>query len=262
MNDMNELLNSLPDYDVLSESEGSVGKPRKRRQKPRSIAERDRADYNDGFGVYIEKREYTRNFFSVFFFPLAILWLELALRFGSNGDFGFNSLLYTFMFTVVAGCALSFLCTLGGQRFNRVLSDILTLILTLWFVFQLLFKACEGCFFTFSRMPYFKPDDFVAVLSEKWIVIAAMFVPFLFNLIFGRRLLPFRRIRIPAKITLLLITVLFWFSTATMISLSKHNPYVNTSYNLFNLEFKENESADRFGLLTMQTLDVKNVIFK
>ena len=89
-----------------------------------------------------------------------------------------------------------------------------------------------------------------------------MFVPFLFSIIIGWKVFTFRRIRIPAKISLILVAVLLHLSAATMVSLSKNNPYIDTSYNLYNKEFKINESADRFGILTTQRLDITDMFTK
>ena len=242
MPDINELFEQLPDYDVSS------------------AVERDKSDYGDGFGVYVVKKQYIRNYITIFFFPIVVLWLEMFLRMAVGGDFGFNCLLYTFIFSMVISCALTLLCTFGSRGVNLVFRNIFTLLLTLWFVFQLLYRTAYGSFFAFAHNKGVDFGKLFSYAADKAIYIGLLCVPLLFSLIIRHKLFTFKRIRIPAKISLVLLAVLMQLSVSTMISLSKHNPYVNTSYNLYRLELKENEAADRFGLLTMQRLDAVDLI--
>ena len=262
MPDINELFEQLPDYDVFS-GKTTPAKPKRseRVQKNASaVVERDKSDYGDGFGVYVVKKQYIRNYLTVFFFPITLLWLEMFLRLAVGGDFGFNCLLYTFIFSMVISCVLTLLCTFGSRVFNLVLSNLFTLVLALWFAFQLLYRTTYGRFFSFSHNTGFDFGKLFSYAGEKAVFLALLCVPLLFSLIIGHKLFTFKRIRIPAKISLLLLAVLMQLSVSTMISLSKNNPYVNTSYNLYRLELKENEAADRFGLLTMQRLDAVDLI--
>ena len=261
MSGLNDMFNEFPDYDVFT---GETEPVKKRRRKPKPIREntRDPEDYGDGFGIYVERKEYTRNFITVFYFLILILFLELVLRLSLLESFGFNSLLYTFTLSVPISAVLTFICTLFSQKVNRILSNIFTFIICFWFAFQLLYRVAEKHFFTFSKPSPIEFDALWKALTERGLIVAVMLVPFVFNLLVGGKVFAFRRIRIPAKVTLLLVAALFQLTTMTMISLSKHNPYVNTSYNLYNLELDENEAADRFGLLTTQRLDIVDIFIK
>lgn len=261
MADFNEYVENLPDYNVFEDNPTpapDTDKPQRRRRigKKRDINSRSPLDYNDGFGIYVERKIKGHDYLTVFWFPILILWLEFSLRLGSGEDFGFNSIVYTTAFSMVAACVLTVVCTFGGRIFNLVLNNLFTFILTLWFIIQLLYRGAEGRFMRLSDFTNADLTKLFSAVGEKLWVMIIMLVPFLFSVIIGWKVFTFRRIRIPAKISLILLAILIHLSTATMISLSKDNPYVDTSYNLYNKEFKINESADRFGILTTQRLDI------
>ncbi len=262
MADLFEYVESLPDYNVFEDENSSeADKPVKKRGKKRKrpMNSRNSLDYDDGYGIYVEKKIKGHDYLTVFFFPIVILWLEFSLRIGSGESFGFNSIVYTGAFSLVAACVLTVVCTFGGRIFNLVLCNLLTFAFTFWFVVQLLYHSAEG---RFMRIADFANSDLNKLMSHFGsciLVILLMLVPFLFNVIIGWRIFTFRKIRIPAKISLVLIAVLLHLSAATMISLSKNNPYTATSYNLYNKKYKINECADRFGLLTTQRLDFTNM---
>lgn len=269
-----EMLDSLPDYDVFTDStippEPGGKKPKKAKSK-KSLSASPRAgrantDYGDGYGVYVDSSGRRHNFMTVFLFPVALLWLEIALRLGCKEGFEISSLIYIFFLTIPFASVLTFLCTLGSKGFNRVLSDIILLLLTLWYCFQLIYYDASGAFLTISSLArvgeILSSLDVIigAVLNVKYYVIAA-FVPFLFNLLLGRYVFPFNRIRIPAKIVLLLAAVLFQLLAVTTVSFSKDSPSANSSYSLYYGELRQNSVQEKFGLFTMQRLDASQHFF-
>ena len=263
MADFYEYVENLPDYNVFDDnSEPEPVKNTRPKRRVKNRRERRPLDYNDGFGIYVEHKVRGHDYLTVFWFPILILWLEFSLRLGCGESFGFNSILYTGAFSIAAACALTLLCTFGGQVFNLVLNNLFTFVLTIWFIIQLLYRGAEGSFMRLSDFTNADLTKLFSVIGDRIWVMIIMILPFLFSLIIGSKVFTFKRIRIAAKISLILFAVLIHLSTATMISLSKNNPYVDTSYNLYNSEFKINESADRFGILTTQRLDIKNMFIK
>ena len=268
MADFKEYVENLPDYNVFEDNPSPARPPaqdmprRRRVRKRRDMNAHSPLDYNDGFGIYIERRTRGHDYLTVFWFPILILWLEFSLRIGCGEAFGFNSILYTGAFSMVFACVLTVLCTFGGRVFNLVVSNFFSVILTLWFMIQLLYQGAEGKFMRVSEFTNLDWGKLFSGISDRVGVFIIMLLPFLFSVIIGWKIFTFRRIRIPAKISLVLVAVLIHLSAATMVSLSKNNPYVDTSYNLYNKDFKINESADRFGLLTTQRLDITEMFTK
>lgn len=277
MADLADFVQGLPDYNVFDDNNSTtsqrtqsrpvMAKPKGKRPETRKEKKRRRAaatraasaEYRDGYGIYVERKTRGHDYLTVFFFPVLILWLEFSLRLGCSGDFGFNSIVYTGAFSMVFACALTVICTFGGRVFNLILSNLFTLILTLWFLLQLLYHGAHGSFLRVSELMGVDISELLPIINERLWVFILMIIPFLFSVITGWRVFTFRRIRIPAKISLVLLAVLIHLSAATMISLSKNNPYVDTSYNLYNKELKINESVDRFGILTTQRLDITDM---
>ena len=260
MADFREYVESLPDYNVFDDNSTPALEedmaPRRRVRTRRDRNFQNPLDYNDGYGIYVEHKTKGHDYLTVFWFPILIVWLEFSLRIGCGEDFGFNSILYTGAFSLAFSCILTVICTLGGRVFNLVLNNLFTFILTIWFIIQLLYQGAEGRFMRVSEFTNADLTKLTGVIGERIPAFILMLVPFLFSLIIGWKIFTFRRIRIPAKISLILLAIFIHLSTVTMISLSKTNPYVDTSYNLYNKEFKINESADRFGILTTQRLDI------
>lgn len=263
MADFKEYVENLPDYNVFEDdSTPEEEAPKKRRKKKnRDINSRSPLDYNDGYGIYVERKQKGHDYLTVLWFPILIVWLEFALRLGCGESFGFNSLLYTGAFSMVFACVLTVICTFGGRVFNLVLNNLFTFILTLWFEIQLLYQGMEGSFMRISDFANTDLSKLFSMAGERILFVILLFIPFVFSIVIGWKIFTFRKIRVPAKICLILLAVLIHLSTATMISLSKNNPYVDTSYNLYNKEFKINESADRFGILTTQRLDIADMLF-
>ena len=263
MADFFDYVENLPDYNVFDDNTAPGRKeempPQRRAKKRREPLGKNPLDYDDGYGIYVERKVRGHDYLTVFWFPILILWLEFMLRIGCGEGLGFNSILYTGAFSMVSACVLTVICTFGGRIFNLVLNNLFTFVLTIWFIIQLLYQGAEGSFMRLSDFTNADISKLFGVIGDRILVMILMLLPFVFSVVIGWRVFTFKRIRIPAKVSLILLAILIHLSTATMISLSKNNPYVDTSYNLYNKSFKINESADRFGILTTQRLDLVNM---
>ena len=273
MTDLNDLFEEFPDYDVFTDSTAPPNRPQRRRPHPKHPAQRvprseifeqrrsqSRVlDYGDGFGEYIERKTKLSNFTTLFFFPFIILWLEVVFRLATGESFLSLGVLYTLLFTIPISCVLTLICTFGGERINRILANIFAAAITLLYLWQLACFYATGALFTFSGKS--QPLGFerlFAATDEQWFFLALSVVPLFISLLVGRRMFRFKRIRIKAKIMLVIIAVVFHIVAFGVVHTSQLiNP---DSYALYNSAAQPTAVQERFGLLTMQRIDITEMI--
>lgn len=264
MPDINDLFNRFPDYDVFT---GKTTPPKKRRVRrtqpvpaPQPMPQRSPTDYGDDYGKYKEKKRTRGNYMTVFFFPLALVWMEFFMKLATRVEQNFVSAIYTFLFLMPIACVLTLLCTFGSEKLNRILCNVFTFLLTALFEFQLIYFGKYSALFTISgaKSGSVSFGDAWTSITQNALCFIALLIPFLFSITVGRFVFTFRKIRIPAKISLVLVAVLFQILAITAVSFSRNNKSPISSYKLYNTTFNAAPSQERFGLLTTEYLDIKN----
>lgn len=281
MANINDLFDQFPDYDVFSGKTKPAGEkapelktpepknPEPRTPKPRTPRPRkpepmkpepvmrSSPDYGDGFGIADKpikvKRVTGNNFLTIIYFPVLLLLLELILRLSCGLGFSAVSFLYTTGFTIPIASVFTLICTLFGNTFNRVLCNIFTFILTAFYLIELGYHDIFGRFLTFSTARVFSPEQFINAIADKYIYAIAIAVPFFINLIFGHKIFGFRKLRIPAKIVVIIIAVIIQIGAFSAMGLAKDTD----SERVYNSSSSES-AFERFGLLTMERLDIFN----
>lgn len=274
MADMNDLFEVFPDYDVFADSIEPSERPRSRRpmheQPRRPIPEQHGArrpllqnqsrpnDYGDGFGEYVERKTKLSNFTTLFFFPFIIIWLEVVLRLAAGESFLSVGVVYTLLFTIPISCVLTLLCTFAGEYLNRSLAYIFAAALTLMYLWQLIYYNAAGALFTFSgNARPLRFEQICSIAVGKWFFLALSVVPLLVSLLVGRRMFRFKRIRVRAKFMLVILAVVFHFVSFGLVYTSQ---FLNSdSYALYQ-NMAQSAVQERFGLITMQILDISEMI--
>lgn len=275
--DFNDLFEAFPDYDVFTDSTTPLDRPHRRRPLPNRSApqgqrpeipgqrriplqrQRPGNDYGDGFGEYFEKKTKLSNFTTLFFFPFIILWLEAVLRLSTGENFLSRGIVYTLLFTVPFSCVLTLLCTFAGERFNRILANIFAAAITLLYLLQIGYFNASGVLFTFSgdSQPL-STERIFPISAERWFFLVLSVVPLLVSLLVGRRLFRFKRIRIKAKIMLVMIAAVFHLVAFGLVYTSQF--IGSDSYALYRSPAQSTAVQERFGLMTMQKTDIMETI--
>ncbi len=262
------MFEQFPDYDVLAEqgapapetAEEPAAPVKKSRKRKKALEEQAARNYEDGYGVFVETKTKNRNFITVFFFPIVLLWLEFTLRFSCGEPLSFASVLYTLFFTMVNALVLTFICTLGGAVFNKILCNIFLAALTALYIVQIAVYGATDGFWTFTS-PGFPPMDmFWNGVADKLLFVIIAAIPLAFSLTVGLIIVPFKRIRALAKISLVLAAVLFFLVASVAVTLNKDSKSPISSYRVYNSSNQLIDKQERFGLLTMHRLDLTNVI--
>ena len=292
MSDFNKIFDSFPDYDVFDPNNREIKNSRQEKvygdndyieydekrdfrnkktepQPPinqREIPYKDNeaehsTDYRDDFGVYKVYEEKIRNYGTMFFFPATVVWLECILRLGCGQSLMNYNMFFVVLFSLSFSVVPTILSTLFTERFNRALAKIITATLTIWYCIQIVHFALNGTFLLFSD--YTPPEQTLSnlnavmdTMSDKVYYLLLCFVPFVFNLFFGKYIFPFRPIRVPAKICLLLVGVLLHFSAITVISFDKNTLTPYSNYSVYHQQAHSNLVQEKFGLYTMQIKDL------
>jgi len=283
MSDFNDIFKDYPDYDVFEDKKSEIGRNPKaykndefieydekrdfRNQRKEQVREEyyqeeeHSTDYGDDYGVYRVYEEKVRNYATIFFFPIVIIWLESVLKLACGQELMNGSMFFVVLFSLSLSGVLTTLCTLFGEKFNRVIVNIITIALSVLFCVQIVSFNLTGNFLTFSHyIPTQQSlDGFQAVMdvmSDKVYYLLACFAPSVLYLFLGRFIFPFRRTPVPAKVCLLLATVLLYFSAVTVINFDKSSAKGN--YAVYNQTENLNEIQQKFGLITMERKDIFN----
>ncbi len=257
MADANDLFGELPDYDVFTDSTAS-SEPSQPRM-PISRNQNRPNDYGDGFGEYIERETRLSNFTTLFFFPFIILWLEVVLRLGTGESFLSVGVVYTLLFSVSVSCVLTLFCTFAGERLNRFIANIIAAALTLLYLYQLVYYNSVGTFFMFSKdVQPLSPEKISSAFSDNWFFLVLSVVPLLVSLLVGRKMFRFKRIRVSAKILLVILAAAFHLIAFGLIYTSQFSP--SDSYTLYHNTALTTAAQERFGLITMQRIDLTEMI--
>lgn len=280
MSDFNDIFKDYPDYDVFGDSKSEIGKkPKaykndefieydaKRDFRGRAQVEEDFAeeepehstDYRDDYGVYRVYEDKVKNYATIFFFPVVILWLEGVLRVACGQTLLGGSTVFVVLFSLSFSAVLTAVCTLFGERFNRVLVNLIAIALSVLYCVQIVSFNLSGEFLLFSQyIPVEQTlDGFQAVMdtmSDKVYYLIACFAPSVLYLFLGKFIFPFRRTPLPAKICLLLAAVLLYFSAVTVINFDRSSPAGN--YAVYHQAEITNDMQEKFGLITMERKDI------
>ena len=197
-------------------------------------------------------------------YPAALLWMELTLRLGTIGvDFP-RGLYYTLGFTLAAGLFLYAIGRAFSPRVNRILPLVLFLVLTVFYMGQVVYYRIFTVFFTLfsvggaGQVAQFGSVIWGAILARWW-VLFLLLVPLCALIIWGRKLLRFDRPRWGAALYPLAACLLLQIITVCCVLLDGSGAM--SPSRLYTTDFISNLSVSRFGMLTTFRIEMRNSIF-
>jgi len=203
-------------------------------------------------------------FVYLLFFPVSILYLETVARIACFG-FGAGFSLYVLLFSLVIGMFLTLLSGLFGPRGNRFVSTLLLVLVTIVIYGQTLYYTIFRTFMVLSSVTM--AGDVTDYWREILVGVGHSAVPFLLMLLplivwrlFAIKSLPDERLPLVVILILLAASVLSHFVVAALVK-GNTQGIMSASY-LYTDSFIPDLAADRFGILTMERLDAKNLLFE
>ncbi len=215
-----------------------------------------------------EKPKKDFNFLSWLYFPIAILWMEFFVKLSCGFSLA-DSALFTCLFTIPLSIILTLLCTLTkSQRLNRGLSMFFTTVFAIWYNVQIVYYNVFGTFLIVSSITnggtaqaLNSVDMILTAIQSRLFYIIMIFIPLVFSLIFGKYVFPFRKTKLKSKLIFLLVAVLVHFSTIMLINTEADSTNSKSNYNLYYGDIQQNAICDKFGLFTLQRIDISRLIF-
>lgn len=202
------------------------------------------------------------------YFPLMILWLEFDLKFASGFDV-VGGIGFTALFSVLFASVLLLLSSFAKRKaINRAVSIILTVLFTIWYGVQMIYYNVFGTMVVVSSVTNggagqaFNSIDMImtAVLS-RIVFIVLLFVPLAFNIIIGDKLMDFSKIKWKGKLIVVFVAAVVQLCTVLLVGLDSDSSDTKSNSNLYYGELQQVTVCERYGLFTMQRLDISHLLF-
>lgn len=205
---------------------------------------------------------------TLLYFPISILFMELVVKL-SVGFSLTDGALFTTIFSLVPACVLTVVSSIfNNSKVNRLIACILTAILAIWYSSQIVYNNVFGTFFVINSISrggagqaLNSVDMIFTALKSRIFFILLMFLPLVFCIIFGKRLSMFNKSKISVKVILLCTAVVFQITGMLTVNIDKSSSDTKSAYNLYHGELQQNAACEKFGLFTMQRLDISRMLF-
>ncbi len=199
----------------------------------------------------------------LFYFPALILYLELvfhvAIRISTKNSAGSGALFHITMFSLAAGCLLTFFSTLFVNRINKYIVYVLSGFITILFCVQLVYFQQFRDYFKWSTIG-FAGDvtqfwrEALACIARNWFTLVLLLAPFVLYLIYGQKKAPALGTPLRVKIILICLALMFHLTAVAAIVSNEDAEHH------YKKTFSATNSVDYFGILTTTRLDIKYII--
>ena len=200
----------------------------------------------------------------MWFFPAAVLWLELVLRISTIGFDYPKGLFYTLGFSLAAGLLLALLGKAFSPKAGRIIVTVLWGIFSFFYMGQVVYYAIFKVYFTLfsvggaGQVTQFSSVIFSTIL-QCWWALLLMLVTMVLLLWQGKKRIAWGHDQWK-ELLWPFITALVLQSVTTCGALLDTNGAMSVS-RLYTTDFISNLSVSRFGLLTTFRIEARNAWF-
>lgn len=200
----------------------------------------------------------------MWFFPAAVLWMELVLRIATIGFDYPKGLLYTFGFSLAAGLLLALLGKAFSPKAGRIVVTVLWAVFSVFYMGQVVYYAIFKVYFTLfsvggaGQVAQFSGVIFGTILRCWWALLL-MLVPLALLIWQGKQRIEWGHTRWKELLAPLIAALLLQMLTTACI-LPDTGGAMSAS-RLYTTDFISNLSVSRFGLLTTFRIEARNAIF-
>ena len=199
----------------------------------------------------------------LFYFPILIVYFEIIIKIISFNKLFDIGLLIMILFSVPIGLFLNILTTLSNDRNNKIAAVVFTLLLTLFYCVQYVYYKIFYTFFSLysiigaSDAFHFWKECIAAIVNNIIPLLLILMPVCLIIALAGKNKLLISKTNKNYKIKISCAAAAFQIM-ALIIIFSSNKGALNLHY-LYSKTFIIDVSASRFGLLTTQRLDMKNL---
>ncbi|MDF2986740.1 MAG: phosphoglycerol transferase family protein alkaline phosphatase superfamily [Eubacterium sp.] len=200
----------------------------------------------------------------LFFFPLAIIYMELVFKLSVFKSLFDTGLVYMMLFSIPTGLVLYITATFAKRRTNRIIAVFLTALVTLVYLVQVVYYQVFTTFFALFSLngagqvlQFWR--EIISAIGKNIIPIIFLLVPLIFIIFWGNKLTPSDKTVWSFKGIIAGTALLFQIIT-TLVVYNADGGELSTRF-LYSDAIIPDLSVDRFGLMTTTRLDVKHLVF-
>lgn len=199
------------------------------------------------------------------YFYFQLLFLEIVSRIIMTGSFLSIGLLYLVVFSIFFSLLLFFVTRLFKEKTNKILTIILSLIITIYFGFQYVFFILFSVPFSFNTISLANAvvefsDIIKDTLTSNILYILLYMIPFILLIILTiTKKIAFKQNKKEQNI--MLVILLFFTIIGEYIYLMPNKKEYNSPYNLYTKVDDSISIINQFGLLTYTKIDINRVLF-
>lgn len=197
-------------------------------------------------------------------FPLALLWMELIVKFWDFHAIWNRGLLYTALFTCSIGVILSAISTCWSKKTNRMVSLVVMAAFTAIFMVQAVyFTVMKTVMAVYSVSVATGATEFwrVGVLGvwRTLPILLLLAIPFVLLCIFGKKYTPDQLIEWKRFLGMVLLSGMFYAVALAAVFFSDEG--ILCPWGIYSTKSNPELCLSNFGVLTSMRLDVKRMIF-
>lgn len=173
------------------------------------------------------------------------------------------------MFTLPLSLLFTVICTISkNSRLNRGIALGITSVFSIWYSSQVIYYNVFGTFMVVSSITNggtgqaFNSFDMIATaIGKKLFFLIMIFVPLIFQIILGNKIFAFKHTKLKLKLVMITAMVVLQCVAIMCINFSYNSNDAKSSYNLYYGELQQAKACERFGMFTMQKIDISHLLF-
>lgn len=141
-------------------------------------------------------------------------------------------------------------------------------MLTIWYGVQMIYYNVFGTMVVVSSVTnggagqaFNSIDMIMTAITSRIVFVVLLFLPLAFLIIFGGKLFDFSKVKLKGKLIVLLVAVVFQIGTVLAVGIDRDSSDTKSNYNLYYGELQQVAVCERYGLYTMQRLDISRLMF-
>lgn len=208
-----------------------------------------------------DKKKIKIHIFLIYF--ITLIFLELIFRIFCTEKFLTYTTIYTLIYIIPISLLLTIITSSFSDKINNLVSKILILLITLWYMINLVYKLKMGVFFSINslglanQLTSFLGDTFSTIAKHSFKLLI-MLIPFILAMILNKKTIYMKRNKKSyiSYIGIFIVSLLIFYST---LFINK-----NKEYSMYKLYFKVSNNSltvEKSGVLISTSIELKEKIF-
>lgn len=204
-----------------------------------------------------------QNKYLFIFFILSTIFMELIFKLYISENIMNLGLLFSLFFSISLTTLFYIICTSFSSKINYFLTSLIIGLLSTVFYSQFIYYKFFKTFYTFFSLgngfqvfQFWK--DILAIVIQNIIWLILFYIPFVFILIWGKKLFSFQKINKSSRSSLLFFVIILHIMTLEFVYISGTEE--NSAYDLYFHSYYPNLSVEKLGLMTTMRIDFQRLI--